>query len=220
MKNTLEIDSVILEFGLKRILQDVYLKIETGRITGLLGRNGTGKSSLMKIIFGELVPESKSIRINDEALLNSYRSPEVIRYLPQNNFIPKALTVGRVFRDFNIEWQELVGEFPSFANKCRTKLGNLSGGERRIIEIYSIVVSDAKFCMLDEPFSQVMPIHVETLKRIILRERNKKGIILTDHLYKHIVEICDDLYVISQGKTYLTRTIDNLEGLGYIRNIN
>lgn len=63
MKNILEIDSVILEYGLKRILQNVYLKTETGKITGLLGRNGSSKSSLMKILFGELNPSNKSIRL-------------------------------------------------------------------------------------------------------------------------------------------------------------
>jgi len=63
MKDTLEIDSVILEFGSQRILQDIYLKCENWKkLIGLLGRNGTGKSCLLKIIFGELEPNNKSLR--------------------------------------------------------------------------------------------------------------------------------------------------------------
>ena len=68
--------------------------------------------------------------------------------------------------------------------------------------------------MLDEPFSQVMPVHVDTIKKLILREKKNKGIIITDHLYKHIIEICDNLYVINNGKTYLTKSIQDLETLG------
>ena len=217
MTNLLEIDSVILEFGLSRVLQNVYLKSETGKITGLLGRNGSGKSCLMKILFGELVPNDKSIRINGDSLITSYRSPKDLRYLPQSRFIPNYITVKRVFSDFDIDFNDLVLYFPEFEKFYNSKLVNLSGGERRIIEIYTILVSQTKFCMLDEPFSQVMPIHAETMKKLIVREKANKGIIITDHLYKYIIDICDDLYLIKDGKTYLTKSIDDIEKLGYAR---
>jgi len=217
MKNLLEVDSVILEYGLKTILQNVYLKVETGTITGLLGRNGTGKSSLMKIIFGELDPISKSIRLNQKSLIGPNRNPKEIRYLPQNNFIPKSLTIQRIFRDLDVNIQGLIEAFPVFEKYQQTKLKDLSSGERRIVEIYSILASETKFCMLDEPFSQVMPIHIEAFKKLIKQEKANKGIILTDHMYQHIIEICDDLYVISDGKTHLTDSLEDLEKLEYIR---
>lgn len=69
--------------------------------------------------------------------------------------------------------------------------------------------------MLDEPFSHVMPIHVDAIKQLILREKHKKGIIITDHMYNHIIDICDDLYVIKDGKTYLTKSAEDVERLGY-----
>lgn len=216
MKNVLEIDSVILDFGLKRVLQSVYLKSETGRITGLLGRNGTGKSCLMKILFGELIPTDKSIRINGRHLATTYRSPKDLKYLPQTGFIPRSLTVKRVFSDFGLDFGDLIGFFPEFEKFYNSKLIHLSTGERRIIEIYSILASQSKFCMLDEPFSQVMPIHVDTIKKLIVREKENRGIIITDHMYKHIIDICDDLYVINNGKTYLTKSIEDLEKLGYV----
>ena len=215
MTNILEIDSVILEFGFNRVLQDVYLKCETGKVTGLLGRNGTGKSCLMKILFGELMPDNSSVRINGNSLVTSYRSPEDIRYLPQSRFIPSSLTIKRVFSDFELDFSDLVSYFPEFKKLYKSKMSNLSGGERRIIEIFSILVSRTKFCMLDEPFSQVMPIHADTIKRLILREKANKGILMTDHMYKYIIDICDDLYVISDGKTYLTKSIEDIETLGY-----
>ncbi|MGY5353623.1 ATP-binding cassette domain-containing protein [Wenyingzhuangia sp. IMCC45467] len=218
MKNILEIDSVLLKFKSTVILNNVYLKSETGIITGLLGRNGTGKSSLMKIIYGEIIPDDKSIRINNSSLFKSARSPKDIRYLPQNKFIPMYLTVQRLLKDFNLDFSDLTSFFPEFQKHYKSKLKNLSGGERRIIEIYLILVSKTKFCMLDEPFSQVMPVHIETIKKLIIREKQNKGIIITDHMYEHITEISDSLYVINNGKTHLTNSIKDLQKLGYIRN--
>ena len=217
MTNLLEIDSVILEFDSRRILQDVYLKSETGKVTGLLGRNGTGKSCLMKIMFGELIPNDKSIRINGNSLYTSYRSPKDLRYLPQNRFIPGSFTIRRVFNDFKLNFSDLVANFPELEKYYKSKLINISGGERRILEIYTILVSQTKFCMLDEPFSQVMPIHADKIKKIILREKSNKGIIITDHMYKYIIDISDDLYIISDGKTHLTKGIEDIEKLGYAR---
>lgn len=217
MTHTLEIDGVLLEFGPKRVLQDIYLKSETGKATGLLGRNGTGKSCLMKIIFGELVPYDMSIRINGNAIYNSYRNPHDVRYLPQVRFIPKSLTIKRVFEDFELDFSNFAHEFPDFKKFYKVKFKNLSGGEQRIVEIYSILASKTKFCLLDEPFSQVMPMHVETIKSLILREKKNKGIVITDHLYTHIIDICDDIYVLKEGKTFLTKSLQDIETLGYAK---
>ncbi len=217
MINKLEVDSVILEFGSQRVLNNVYLKSETGKITGLLGRNGSGKSCLMKIIFGTLVPQNKTIRINRQSLINAYRDPVDLRYLPQNRYIPDSLTIKRIFTNYQIDFADFVAYFPEFEKLYTAKLLNLSSGERRIIEIYTILLSQSKFCMLDEPFSQVMPIHVDTIKKLIVREKRNKGIIVTDHLYQHIIDLCDDLYVINDGKTYLAADIHVLAELGYTR---
>lgn len=217
MIHTLEVDSVILEFDTKRVLQDVYLKSETGKVTGLLGRNGTGKTCLMKIIYGELIPYDKSVRLDGVSVFNRYRNPNDIRYLPQYGFVPKSLTTKRIFKDFNLDFSDFINEFPEFGKYYKIKFKNLSGGEQRIIEIYSILVSKTKFCMLDEPFSQIMPVHVDTIKTIIVREKKNKGILLTDHLYKHIFDICDNLYVITNGKTHLTKSKQDVETLGYAK---
>lgn len=217
MKNILEIDSVILEFDNKKILQDVYIKIETDSITGLLGRNGSGKSCLMNIIYGKLIPTEKSVRLNKKYNSKRYFSEKILTYLPQFNFIPKSLTIERVFTDYKIDFDGFLNYFPEFKKYYKTKIKQLSGGEQRIIEIYVILVSDTKFCMLDEPFSQVMPKHIDTIKRIIISEKKRKGIIITDHLFEHIIDICNEIYVINNGKTILTKSIDDIEKLGYAR---
>lgn len=216
MKHSLEVDSIILEFDTKRVLQDVYLKNETGKTTGLLGRNGAGKTCLMKIIYGELKTSNKSIRLDGKTIFNGYRNPDTLRYLPQFYFIPQNLKIKRIFKDFKLDFSRFIEYFPEFGKYYNSKVKSLSCGECRILEIYSILVSKTMFCMLDEPFSRVMPVHVDTLKSIITEEKKNKGIIITDHLYKHIIDICDHIYVLTNGKTYLTKDKNDLIELGYI----
>ena len=157
MKHTLETDSVILRFGERTVLQDVYLRCETGKITGLLGLNGTGKTCLMRIIMGELNPEQKFIRIDDRTLTGRRRKPEDLAYMPQFHFVPTFLTVGRVLQDYRADLDEFVSYFPEFKGKFSQLAGELSGGELRLLEFFIVIKSRAKFVILDEPFSHVMP---------------------------------------------------------------
>ena len=79
------------------------------------------------------------------------------------------------------------------------------------------MASKTKFCILDEPFSQIMPLHTEILKKLILREKQHKGIIITDHLYKDLINVCDYIYVLKGGKSYLTNRLHELQILEYIK---
>ena len=173
----------------------------------------------MNIIYGELIPNDKSIRLNAVSFVGDYRNPADIRYLPQFEFIPQSFKIRKIFDDFKLNFYDFSILFPDFINFYNTPISKLSGGERRIVEIYTILASKTKFCMLDEPFSQVMPIHIDAIKSLIVREKQNKGIIITDHLYKHIIDICDDLYVISNGQTYLTDGLEDLVKRGYVRSV-
>ena len=112
MTHLLETDSIQLEFGLRKILSDVYLKVETGYITGLLGRNGAGKSCLMNIIYGSLEASDKSVRLDGKAIFHAYKSSHILLYLPQFNFIPPRLKVSRVFDDFELDYNLFQHHFP------------------------------------------------------------------------------------------------------------
>lgn len=152
MIHKLEADSIMLSFGLRRILSDVYIKCETGKITGLLGRNGQGKSCLMNIICGSLDTESKSVRFDEQTIFKAYERPDLLLYLPQFHFIPKWLTLKRIFKDFNLDFSHLERVFPEFSSKYSSPFKHLSGGQKRLIEIYVIVKSKTQFVMLDEIF--------------------------------------------------------------------
>jgi lipopolysaccharide export system ATP-binding protein len=217
MMHKLEADSILLEFDSRKILSDIYLNSETGKITGLLGRNGEGKTCLLNIIYGSLEPENKSIRIDNKFILHPFKHPELLLYLPQFNFLPKSLRLKRIFRDFNIDFTFFKKDFPDTTLDHSSKVKELSGGELRLIEAYLIIRSKTKFVMLDEPFSHIMPVHVEKIKEILKEEKNNKGILLTDHMYRHITDISDDLYVLSGRKTHLVKESEDLERFGYVR---
>lgn len=213
----LEIDSVLLEFDLRKILSDVYLKCETGKITGLLGRNGNGKSCLMNIICGSLEPQSKSIRFDNKTIDIPFKKPELLMYLPQFNFTPNYISVKRIFEDFEIEFSGFEKLFPEISVNYKSNINKLSGGHRRIVEVYIIARSKTQFVLLDEPFSHIMPLHIDKMKELLLEEKHNKGILMTDHLYQHITSISDNLYVIANGKTYLTKDLSDIKKLGYAK---
>lgn len=217
MVHRLEVDSVYLEFNGRRILSDIYLKCETGKITGLLGRNGNGKSCLMNVIYGNLKASSQSVRIDDEHVPNAYQRPDLLLNLPQFNFIPKNLSLKRIFSDFNVDYSSLELVFPEFKSKYKTAIKDLSGGQGRLIEIFLLLKKPSRFVMLDEPFSHLSPIHIEVVKELIQQEKANKGFLITDHMFRHIVQICDDLYVLADGKMHLTKDVQELEFLGYTK---
>jgi len=216
MRHFLEIDSVYLEIDTKVILSNIYLKCETGMITGLLGKNGTGKSCLMKIIFGILDCES-SVRLDNRNFKHIFKHHNLVSYLPQHNFLPNKLSINEVFYSFQIDYTCFENFFPEFKNKHKFKLYNLSGGEKRLIEIYTILFSDTKFSLLDEPFTHLTPLQIGRIKQLIFERKTLKGILISDHLYNHIIDISDSLYFLKTGKTTLVNSIDYLDSMGYIR---
>lgn len=217
MNHTLEVDSVFLEFGNRRILSDVYLKCETGKITGLLGRNGNGKTSLMNIIYGNLNPNSKSVRFDGITELNAFKKPKLLLYLPQFNFIPNQLSLKQIFSDFNLVFNAFEKSFPIFQSKYKSTFKSLSGGQRRIVELYLIIKSKTQFALLDEPFSHLSPIQIDEVKELILEEKANKGFLITDHMYQHVLDISDDIYVLTNGKTHHTKDLKEIEFLGYAK---
>lgn len=216
MKHTLEADGIQLEFNNRLILLSIYLKCETGKITGLLGKNGAGKSCLMRIIHKSLDCES-SIRIDGSSINQLSPINDHILYLPQHNFIPKHLTLKAVFLHFKLDYTLFEKKVPEFAFKKDYSIGSLSGGERRLVEIYLIVKSKAMFVLLDEPFTHLSPIQIDRVREFILEEKLNKGILVSDHLYQHILNLSDELYLLKDGRTILLKNRAEIETLGYAR---
>lgn len=211
-----EIDNIELNFGAANILHGVYLKAETGKITGILGSNGTGKTSLLKIFFGSLQPTNKLVRVNKRAKLVPLFTSGMAKYLPQHSLIPQNLKLKTVFELYEVKWEKFASHFSGFGDYSTLKVGELSGGEIRVAEIYLSLKSPSKLVLLDEPFSHVAPIYIEKLKEIIISEKKTKAIVMTDHLYRHIIEMADDLYLLKNGCSTLISDVKELEQQKYL----
>ncbi|MDO3640579.1 ATP-binding cassette domain-containing protein [Mucilaginibacter sp. L3T2-6] len=216
MIHTLEADGIQLDFGTRRILSDIYLKCETGKITGLLGRNGQGKTCLMNIILGSLKSSISSVRFDGVVTRKVNKRPDLLLYLPQFNFIPKELTVKQVLGDFRLSTDELNNRFPEFEGRHDLKVKQLSGGQWRTLELYIIVKASSLFAMLDEPFTHLNPIQIENVKQFLLEEKRNKGFLITDHMYNHLLDISDEVYLLKDGRTYPAKTLEELGQLGYV----
>ena len=216
--HTLDVNNLRLEYGFNRVLWNTCLHCETGQVVGILGRNGGGKSCLMKVIYGELLLKDQYVAIDGKALLTRERRSEDMHYLLQQNFVLPGLSVEQVFNDFGADFGHFVKDFPDFKGTARKRMKAFSTGERRIIEVYVVLTSDSKFCLLDEPFSFMMPLHVQKMKEVICREKSRKGIVITDHYFEDVIDISDELFILRSGKTWRVNGREDLELLGYIRN--
>lgn len=214
--NKLLVDSVHLEFGQQQVLQSAFITAQTGRVTGVLGRNGCGKSCLFKCIMGGIKAQNIFIRLNDDPDTDYAHIGNRIKYLPQNSFIPDKITLGEAFRLYDVDYDGLVSFDPKFHTMQRRELRELSGGEVRIAEMYLILNSKAEFCILDEPFSNVAPKYVEKMQELIQQHKVDKGIIISDHMYESVMGITDDLYLLRDGYTFPIKSREDLIHHGYI----
>lgn len=218
MKNLLEVDSIYKHYDNKMILSDVYLKCETGDIIGVLGRNGTGKSTLLKIIYGIISAENKFIRINYKVRRKAYIYKNEVSYLPQDNFIPKHFKVSKAIKLFLNKSKIASFSEDSFIQQVYDKkIKHLSGGELRYLEIKLILCDDSKFALLDEPYNGISPILIKNINELIVKHSYKKGIILTDHNYKNVLKVATQLYLIKDCATKKLKNDEELIRFGYLK---
>lgn len=216
--NILEIDSIIKRYDNKLILSDIYLKLKTGDIIGLLGRNGSGKSTFLKIIFGIEPSESKFVKVNDKVLLKNKDIISQISYLDQQSFLPKNLSVKKVISlRISKEKSEEFCNDNLLKQIYSSKIRQLSGGELRYLEVKLLLYNESKFILLDEPFSGLSPLNIEIISNLIIKNSFQKGVVLTDHNYREIIKICDEIYLLKNGKNYQIKSTNELLEHGYIK---
>lgn len=212
----LKVDSVQLAFEDRKILQDVHITCRQGEVIGLLGRNGCGKSSLLKIIFGTLSASYKYVSIDDQFIYKGYHNNR-IAYLPQHSYLPDSLKIknlAKMLVDENF-WDEFINLNIYKVNYHKTT-GQLSGGELRQLEMLMIIHSKADFILLDEPFTHISPIQADEFKPVIRACAKRKGIIITDHQYYNILEVSDKVILLKDGVTKHITNNDELVTYGYL----
>ncbi len=217
MSDRIIVDSVFLRFRSHEVLKGVHLNVHPNQITGLIGRNGCSKSSFLKVITGQIEPQSKLIKYQGRKIDQLYKERALVNYLPQHVFHPKSLRNSRLLSLYGITAESFFTTYPFLQQYERTKFGEMSGGEKRLFEVLMILESASRFSILDEPFTHVMPKHVELIKERITALKTRKGIVLTDHQYDNVLAVADSLHLISDGTIRKVEEREDLIAFGYLR---
>lgn len=219
MEKSLQLHSVRKSFGKKTILKEVSFTLAQGEIISLFGRNGSGKSTLLKILFGTLKANAIRLQIDGKNISPKEVIPkQLIGYLPQDHFLPKHLKVRDVIPLFYADGddQDRIFRAPFVEKIATRKIGTLSLGELRYLELLLVAHLEHPFLLLDEPFSMIEPLYKEAIKEFLLSLKAKKGILLTDHYYRDVLDISDHHMVIVDGISQTAENIEDLKKLGYL----
>ena len=220
MKKELHIQQVRKKFGKKEILKDVSLQFAQGEIVSLFGRNGSGKSTLLKIVFGTLKADAIQLTINGKNIPPRDIIPnQLIGYLPQDHFLPRHIKVRDVIPLFHTDGddQDRIFRAPFVEKIATRKIGTLSLGELRYLELLLVAHLEHPFLLLDEPFSMIEPLYKEVIKEFLLSLKAKKGILLTDHYYSDVLDISDRHLVMADGVCKTAESVEDLKRLGYLK---
>lgn len=197
------------------VVRDISLKVESGQVVGLLGPNGAGKTTCFYMIVGSIPHDRGTVSIDDTdvtALAVHDRARLGIGYLPQEASVFRKLSVEdnllailETRNDLQRPAQrqraeELMEEF--HISHIRENLGlQLSGGERRRVEIARALATEPDFILLDEPFAGVDPISITDIKDIVRQLSDKGiGVLITDHNVRETLDICENAYIVNDGQ--------------------
>ncbi len=228
---------LVKKYKLRTVVNQVSIDVRQGEIVGLLGPNGAGKTTTFYMIVGLIKPNEGQIFLEDEngtieiTKLPVYKRAQLgVGYLAQEASVFRHLSVEDNLRavlemtDFPKSYQKervetLLEEFR--LNKVRKSKGiQLSGGERRRIEIARAVAINPKFILLDEPFAGVDPIAVEDIQSIVRTLKDKNiGVIITDHNVHETLSITDRTYLLFEGRVLKAGSAEDLANDEQVRKV-
>lgn len=224
-QHILQVKDLHKSFGRKPVVKGIDFSMTTGEVLGLLGPNGSGKTTTFYMIVGFYKPTNGEVYLDDGRItgLPMYKRAQYgISYLPQEPSVFKKLTVEdniwavlETRKDLTKQQkkqklEELIEEFS--IGRIRSQYAyTLSGGERRRTEIARSLAIEPKFLLLDEPFAGIDPIAVADIKSIIkLLSKNGIGVLITDHNVRDTLEITDRAIIISSGELVIQGSKDEI----------
>ena len=222
--HTLLVRDLNKSFRYRKVVDNVSFEVRSGQVVGLLGPNGAGKTTSFYMVVGIAKPDSGAIFFDDQDItyLPMFRRARMgISYLAQEPSIFRKLTVrenimavmenrelGQEDRENKLE--QLLEEL-NISHISESKAFQLSGGERRRVEIARALATDPHFMLLDEPFAGIDPIAVIELQKIIEQLKNKGiGVLITDHNVRETLVICDLSYLLKDGQVQEVGTAEQL----------
>jgi len=217
MDHKIHVKSLSHSFGDRSILSGVELECNTGEIVSILGRNGTGKSTLFKILFGVLKANYAEIYLDSGPFDPQHHQGIFVGYHAQEVIMPKDIVVKSLISIYiKPEKQSNVFYTPGIHDMENKSIRKLSLGQQRYLQLLLLLNLDHQFIILDEPFSMVEPLYKELIKKTLIEFKSQKGILITDHYYLDVLEIADRNYLMKNGKIMPISKAEELIGLEYL----
>ena len=210
----LQLKNVCKNYGDKEVLKDINLTIPRGKIIGLLGKNGTGKTTLIKLVNDLLTPTSGEVLVNGKSI--GVESKSVIAYLPERTYLDKSMTVEKVLKFFEEFYEDLDSEkarklLADLDLDTKEKLSNMSKGMQEKVQLVLVMSRKAQLYILDEPLGGVDPATRDYILDTILTNFNEgASVIISTHLISDIEKILDEVIFIDKGSIVLTSDTDEL----------
>lgn len=207
-------NNLFKEFDNKKILCNINLTIPRGKIIGLLGKNGMGKTTLIKLMNDLLTPTSGEILINGER--PGVNSKKIISYLPERTYLDKSMTISQIltyFSEFyeNFNKEKAIKLLKDLDLDINSKISKMSKGMQEKLQLILVMSRDAELYILDEPLGGVDPATRDYILDTILSNFNEgASVIISTHLISDIERILDEVIFIDKGKIILTSPADEL----------
>ena len=221
----IKVESLERSVNSKVLFKDINLELPANQITGLLGANGAGKTSLFRSIAGLSDVDSGKLTFFNKNLRSmslEQRAAIGLNYVPQENSLFEELTLlenlmavvelkfGSIKESKLKETSTLLKKM-NLIEKRDIKAKDLSGGEKRKTEILRAILLESKFILLDEPFAGVDPISVEEINKILKDLKKHVGIFISDHNFRDVINVCDLIILLNQGEVLLQGTPNDVK---------
>ena len=201
-------------FGEKEVLKNINFTISSGKIIGLLGKNGTGKSTLIKLANDLLTPTEGEILVKGEKV--GVNSKRIIAYLPERTYLDKSMSVNEVinyFKDFyeNFDCEKAYKLFKDLDLDVNQKISQMSKGMQEKVQLVLVMSRNADLYILDEPLGGVDPATRDYILDTILTNFNEgASVVISTHLISDIERILDEVIFIDKGEIVLQSECDEL----------
>lgn len=220
-QSIVKVDNFVMTFGQKRVIDDLSFSVNKGEIFGLLGSNGSGKTTIIRALLGLYTPTKGDLAI-DGKTFNPNKQTVTLGYLPEERGLYKKETVLDVMTYFGElkglkrsvakKWSLDYLEKVDLADKAKTKIDRLSGGQQQKVQLGVTIMNDPELLILDEPTKGFDPVNRRLLMSII-DEQHKKGssVIMVTHQMEEVERLCDRALLLKDGKAEAYGTIDQIK---------
>jgi lipopolysaccharide export system ATP-binding protein len=217
-------EELVKSYRGRRVVDGISLQVREGEIVGLLGHNGAGKTTTFYMVVGLVKPDRGRVLLNGQEVTRQpmyRRARGGIGYLPQEPSVFRKLSVeenlrlvlemiGRSGSEQKARVEQLLREFN--VEHLRQQIGyQLSGGERRRVEIARALATEPSFILLDEPFTGIDPIEVHTIQQLVAQLKSRGiGVLITDHSVRETLATTDRAYIVKDGKIMTAGTSEEI----------